>query len=74
MISAALIALMASTVFASDEDYCFAFTNVDPYLSVRSGPGTDYEIVASLPYGTVITILDASDPIWVKFSFDGLVA
>ena len=38
----------------------------EPSLNVRSGPGTSYSILASLPYGRWVVILDDSDPGWYQ--------
>jgi len=40
-------------------------------LNVRSGPGTSYESIASLPTGTTVTILEDAGNGWYKISFSG---
>ena len=41
-------------------------------LNVRSGPGSSYEAIASLPNGTNVKILQDSGSGWYKISFSGV--
>ena len=40
-------------------------------LRVRSGPGTNYSIVTSVSYGTMLTVLDTSNAEWYKIQTGG---
>ncbi|MBR5006101.1 MAG: SH3 domain-containing protein, partial [Clostridia bacterium] len=49
--------------------------NVDNILNVRTGPSTEYEVVAKLPYGTVLELhgtVMSGDDMWyyVSFAYD----
>ena len=46
-------------------------SGTDNGLNVRSGPGTEYERVASLRNGTTVTILEETGSGWYKISFAG---
>ena len=41
-------------------------------LNVRSGPGTTYEKIGSLPNGTTVTILETMDNGWHRISYIGV--
>lgn len=45
--------------------------NAELGLRVRSGPGTSYEILASLTNGTSVNVLAAADGGWYQISFAG---
>lgn len=36
------------------------------YLNLREGPGTSYDVIMTLSNGATVTVLDNSDPDWVK--------
>ncbi|GAK90098.1 hypothetical protein JCM19297_2110 [Nonlabens ulvanivorans] len=38
-------------------DTCY-FINAQSGLNLRSGPGTDYEVVQKLPYGTQLKVIE----------------
>ena len=49
------------------------YANVNTTLNVRSGPGTDYEILTSIPSGTVVTRLKrgtGSGEVWDKVQLE----
>lgn len=46
--------------------------NAGTGLRVRSGPGTSYEILASLLNGNQVTIVESAGDGWYKITFDGL--
>ena len=47
-------------------------SNAGGGLNVRSGPGTTYEILASLKNGDEVTILEVADGGWYKISYSGV--
>lgn len=42
----------------------------EPSLSVRSGPGTGYSIIGSVPYGELVEVVSVSNG-WAKIYGDG---
>ncbi len=38
-------------------------------LNLRSGPGTDYDVVTVLPGGAEVTVLDTSNDTWYQVSY-----
>ncbi|MCD8160734.1 MAG: SH3 domain-containing protein, partial [Clostridiales bacterium] len=38
-------------------------------LNLRSGPGTDYDVVTVLPGGAEVTVLDTSNGTWYQVSY-----
>ena len=42
--------------------------NAEPSLNVRSGPGTEHEILTKLPTGTVVIVAETLDG-WVRLRF-----
>ncbi|MFR5069211.1 MAG: SH3 domain-containing protein [Eubacteriales bacterium] len=43
-----------------------AATMTGDYVNLRSGAGTNYSIIGSLSSGELVTVLDDSNPDWVK--------
>ena len=48
-----------------------AVTNVDSMLNVRSGPGTDYELIGTLRNRSVVSLLGIDDG-WYKISYNDM--
>lgn len=65
-ITASLGSLSASTTITCQSAEQVGQVTAEPSLNVRSGPGTTYSILASLPYGRWVVILDDSDPGWYQ--------
>ena len=65
-ITASLGSLSASTTITCQSAEQVGQVTAEPSLNVRSGPGTSYSILASLPYGRWVVILDDSDPGWYQ--------
>lgn len=40
-------------------------------LNLRQGKGTGYAVVTALPYGTILTLTDVSDPLWLGVKTSG---
>ena len=55
-------------------DYCIVNTNNDN-LNIRSGPGTDYDILGKAPKDAILTIVGYIDAIddWILIDYDGAV-
>ena len=80
--AAAALGLTLLTGPALAHDWTNHYTTEVPYqvampsggsLNVRSGPGTDYRVVTSLPNGTRYLYLEtcAGHASWCRFSIDG---
>lgn len=48
-----------------------AVATADPYLNIRSGAGTGYSAVGSVPYGATVTITDENSG-WGKLTYNGV--
>lgn len=45
--------------------------NPGTYLNLRTGPGTNYASIAKIPKGSIVLVLDDSNPEWWKVTFQG---
>ena len=45
--------------------------NAEGGLRVRSGPGTTYEVLATLLNGNTVNVISAADGTWYQISFTG---
>ena len=65
---------VAVTYIDCDEETCLydALTiNPGTYLNLRSGPGQDYASIARIPRGSIVMVLDDTNPEWFKVSYQG---
>ena len=48
-------------------------SNPNRWLNVRSGPGTQYQVVFQVEKGTVVDVLDAGEPDWWQIRYGGRI-
>lgn len=48
-------------------------SNQNRWLNVRSGPGTQYQVVFQVEKGTVVDVLDAGEPDWWQIRYGGRI-
>lgn len=48
-------------------------SNPNRWLNVRSGPGTQYQVVFQVEKGTVVEVLDAGEPDWWQIRYGGRI-
>lgn len=63
-----LIQLLSSIILFG-QSYKYTSTN----LNLRSGPGTSYEIVATIPSGTSVKMAENCDCEWIRVYFSGKI-
>ncbi len=68
--------VLAMTASADDEYYgdvaYGAATTTASLLNIRGGCGTDYEILGTIPYGSVIVVLDCTEDGWYHINYNGI--
>ncbi len=60
------LSIGSSTQVAAASTSTSAATMTGDYINLRSGAGTNYSIIGSLSRGELVTVLDDSNPDWVK--------
>ena len=45
--------------------------NPGSYLNLRAGQGTNYKVLAKIPQGAVVSVIDDSNPEWWNVTYDG---
>lgn len=68
-ITASLGSLSANASITCQSPEQVGQVTAEPSLNVRSGPGTDYAILSSLPYGRRVVVLDDQDAGWYQVLF-----
>ena len=48
-------------------------SNPNRWLNVRSGPGTQYQVVFQVEKGTIVDVLDAGEPDWWQIRYGGRI-
>ena len=48
-------------------------SNPNKWLNVRSGPGTQYQVVFQVEKGTEVEVLDAGEPDWWQIRYGGRI-
>ena len=48
-------------------------SNPNRWLNVRSGPGTQYQVVFQIEKGTIVDVLDAGEPDWWQIRYGGRI-
>jgi len=64
-----LLALVTLSAVAAVRG-AYVYTSNGKTLRLRSGPGTDYSVIANIPYGTFVHINDYIDKTWVEVDYN----
>lgn len=70
----ALAALPAAALIGGEGGtrHAYVYTSNGKNLNLRAGPGTDYGVVGSIPYGASVHLNDYIDQSWVSVDYNGL--
>lgn len=69
--------VLALTAAADDDEYYGnvaygAATTTASLLNIRSGCSTDYDILGTIPYGSIVVILDRTEDDWYHINYNGI--
>ena len=74
IVTASIILSLTATGAAAADPLAYGAATVDTnVLRIRSGPGTDYDIIERLYEGDIIVVLERTNDDWYKINFHGII-